>query len=127
MGSLVITNNARLRLLDALERAGIPDPVVQLGLQSEVMFGGPDETRAAALESIAKNKWHLVPHVFHRKSLRALRAIPCGEILLAFPAGPLRLMFGVFLGEHYVVDVIESDFVLLNSKGAVVLPRPQSG
>ena len=126
MGSLVISNNARLRLLDVLERAGIPDPVVQLGLQSEVMFGGPAETRAAALESIAQNKWCLVPHVFHRKRVKALRTITCGEILLAFPAGPLRLMFGVFLGEHYVVDVIESDFVLLNSKGAVVLPRPRA-
>lgn len=122
MGSLVITDIANLRLLKVLERAGIPDPVLKMGLQSDVMLGGPEETRQAARQLIARNEWRLVPQVFHRKNLGLLRAINCGAITLAFPAGPTRLMFGVYLGEHYVIDVVESEFVLLNSKRAIVLP-----
>lgn len=123
MGSLVISNEARSRLLDEIARANIQNPIVKLGLQSEVIIGSPEKAKEVALASIAQDSFRLVPHVFDRKNLGNLRAIQCGEIFVAFPSGPIRLMLGVFLGEHYVVELNNSHFVLRNSKGKIVLPR----
>lgn len=126
MGSLAISHEARSRLLEEIARVNIPNPVVKLGLQSEVIVGSPEQAKAVALASIAQGSFRLVPHVFNRKNLGNLRAIQCGEIFVAFPSGPIRLMLGVFLGERYVVDLNDAGFVLRNSKGKIVLPRSHS-
>lgn len=122
MGSLVLSSEVRSHVLDLIARSNFSNPVVQFGLQSDVIAGTPEEAAAAAHKIIAENRFHLVPHVFDRAKLGSLRAIQCGDIAVAFPAGPIRLMLGFFLGQHYVLDVINGNFVLLSSKGTIVLP-----
>ena len=122
MGSLTITKEALIRLLALASASPLPKPVVHLGLRSEAEYTSADFGTADAFHEMTASRFLLVPYVLSMDAMKHLRPIRVDGIFVAFPAGPIRLMLGLYLWERYTVDFVDSQFLLRNAAGKIILP-----